>query len=168
MKGTPYIYQGEEIGMTNHVVTDIEEVEDIESRNMYFQQLSAGQSKETLLKAINQKGRDNARTPMQWDTSPQAGFTTGTPWLAVSPNYSKINVTKALHNPQSIFYTYQKLIQLRKEHPIMVWEIISYCLTQRMKYTATFESTKTNNGWSSQISQILLIPLLSQKETQEK
>lgn len=103
MKGTPYIYQGEEIGMTNHVVTDIEEVEDIESRNMYFQQLSAGQSKETLLKAINQKGRDNARTPMQWDTSPQAGFTTGTPWLAVSPNYSKINVTKALHNPQSIF-----------------------------------------------------------------
>ncbi|MDT2572437.1 alpha-glucosidase [Enterococcus raffinosus] len=121
MKGTPYIYQGEEIGMTNHVVTDIEEVEDIESRNMYFEQLSAGQSKETLLNAINQKGRDNARTPMQWDTSPQAGFTTGTPWLAVSPNYSKINVTKALHNPQSIFYTYQKLIQLRKEHPIMVW-----------------------------------------------
>lgn len=69
MKGTPYIYQGEEIGMTNHVVTDITEVEDIESRNMYAERLAAGQSKETLLAAINRKGRDNGRTPMQWDAS---------------------------------------------------------------------------------------------------
>ena len=121
MKGTPYIYQGEEIGMTNHIVTDITEVEDIESRNMYAEQLAAGKSKETLLAAINQKGRDNGRTPMQWDASPNAGFTAGTPWLAVTPNYSKINVMQALRDPHSIFYTYQKLIRLRKEQPIMVW-----------------------------------------------
>jgi len=121
MKGTPYIYQGEEIGMTNHVVTDITEVEDIESRNMYAEQLAAGKSKETLLAAINQKGRDNGRTPMQWDASPNAGFTAGTPWLAVAPNYPKINVMQALRDPDSIFYTYQKLIQLRKEQPIMIW-----------------------------------------------
>lgn len=121
MKGTPYIYQGEEIGMTNHVVADITEVEDIESRNMYAERLAAGRSKETLLAAINRKGRDNGRTPMQWDASPYAGFTTGTPWLAVVPNYPKINVTHALRDPHSIFYTYQQLIQLRKEQPIMVW-----------------------------------------------
>lgn len=144
MKGTPYIYQGEEIGMTNHVVTDITEVEDIESRNMYTEQLAAGQSKETLLAAINQKGRDNGRTPMQWDASPNAGFTTGTPWLAVVPNYLKINVAQALRDPQSIFYTYQKLIQLRKEQPIMVWgeyklltetadEVFSYLRTHEDK-----------------------------------
>lgn len=121
MKGTPYIYQGEELGMTNHVVTDITEIEDIESRNMYKEQLAAGQSKEVLLAAINRKGRDNGRTPMQWDASSQAGFTTGTPWLAVVSNYSEINAAQALHDPQSIFYTYQKLIQLRKTQPIMVW-----------------------------------------------
>lgn len=121
MKGTPYIYQGEEIGMTNHVVEDISEVEDIESRNMYAEQLAAGRSKESLLAAINRKGRDNARTPMQWDSSPHSGFTTGTPWLPLAPNHLEINVAEALRDPHSIFYTYQKLIQLRKMHPIMVW-----------------------------------------------
>jgi glucan 1,6-alpha-glucosidase len=121
MKGTPYIYQGEEIGMTNHLVQDISEVDDIESRNMYEERLAEGYSKEEILKSINTKGRDNARTPMQWDDSANAGFTTGTPWLAVNDNYTAINVAESLSDEDSIFYTYQKLIQLRKDNPIVVW-----------------------------------------------
>ena len=73
------------------------------------------------MESINRKGRDNARTPMQWDDSPNAGFTTGTPWLAVNPNYREINVAQALADENSLFYTYQKLIQLRKDHPLVVW-----------------------------------------------
>lgn len=121
MKGTPYIYQGEEIGMTNRPITTYEEIEDIESRNMYHDRLAKGYTEEEIFLSINTKGRDNARTPMQWDTTKNAGFTTGTPWLAVNKNYPTINVAEALADPQSIFYTYQKLVQLRKEQPLMVW-----------------------------------------------
>ncbi|WP_341783955.1 alpha-glucosidase [Lactococcus formosensis subsp. formosensis] len=121
MKGTPYIYQGEEIGMTNNPVTDIEQIDDIESRNMYFERLEEGYSKEAILHSINAKGRDNARTPMQWSNAKIAGFSTGHPWLAINPNYEKINVDAALEDENSIFYTYQKLIALRKENPIIVW-----------------------------------------------
>lgn len=121
MKGTPYIYQGEEIGMTNYPVKDISEVEDIESINMYHERLEKGYSKEEILKSINAKGRDNARTPMQWDYSENGGFTVGEPWLHVNPNYKEINVQNNLEDPESIFYTYQKLIRLRKENPIVVW-----------------------------------------------
>lgn len=121
LKGTPYIYQGEEIGMTNAPVTDISQVADIESINLYHERLAQGYTKEAILESINRKGRDNARTPMQWDDSPNAGFTTGTPWLAVNPNYREINVAQALADENSLFYTYQKLIQLRKDHPLVVW-----------------------------------------------
>lgn len=121
LKGTPYIYQGEEIGMTNAPVTDISQVADIESINLYHERLAQGYTKEAILESINRKGRDNARTPMQWDDSPNAGFTTGTPWLAVNPNYREINVAQALADENSLFYTYQKLIQLRKNHPLVVW-----------------------------------------------
>ncbi|BAV03445.1 glycoside hydrolase family 13 protein [Lactococcus formosensis] len=121
MKGTPYIYQGEEIGMTNNPVTNIEQIDDIESRNMYFERLEEGYSKEAILHSINAKGRDNARTPMQWSNAKTAGFSTGHPWLAINPNYEKINVDAALEDENSIFYTYQKLIALRKENPIIVW-----------------------------------------------
>jgi glucan 1,6-alpha-glucosidase len=117
MKGTPYIYQGEEIGMTNNPVEDIQQIDDIESRNMYFERLEEGYSKEDILSSINAKGRDNARTPMQWNDTASAGFTTGHPWLAVNSNYKKINVETALQDDSSIFYTYQKLIALRKENP---------------------------------------------------
>lgn len=96
MKGTPYIYQGEEIGMTNYPISDISEVEDIESINMYHERLAAGYSKEEILRSINAKGRDNARTPMQWDNSENAGFTTGTPWLHINPNHQEINVENVL------------------------------------------------------------------------
>jgi glucan 1,6-alpha-glucosidase len=121
MKGTPYIYQGEEIGMTNKPITDISEVDDIESRNMYAERLAKGFTKEEVIRSINTKGRDNARTPMQWDTSANAGFTTGKPWLAVNQNYHEINVEAALAEKNSVFYTYQTLIKLRKENPIVVW-----------------------------------------------
>ena len=121
MKGTPYIYQGEEIGMTNRFISSIDEVDDIESRNMYHERLEQDYSKEEILNAINVKGRDNARTPVQWDSSEHAGFTTGEPWLAVQPNYTSINVEQAVSDKESVFHTYKQLIQLRKDHPAIVW-----------------------------------------------
>ena len=121
MKGTPYIYQGEEIGMTNSPVTDISQVKDIESINLYYERLAQGYDKETIIAAINRKGRDNARTPMQWSADVNGGFTSGTPWLKVNPNYQTINVEQALTDENSIFYTYQKLIALRKAYPLMIW-----------------------------------------------
>ncbi|MCC2752867.1 alpha-glucosidase [Enterococcus gallinarum] len=121
LKGTPYIYQGEEIGMINYPVETIEEVDDIESINMYNVRLSQGYAKEDILDSINAKGRDNARTPMQWNDSKNAGFTSNKPWLHINPNYPEINVEKALEEKDSLFYTYKRLIQLRHEHPIVVW-----------------------------------------------
>lgn len=121
LKGTPYIYQGEEIGMINYPIETIEEVDDIESINMYNVRLSQGYAKEDILDSINAKGRDNARTPMQWNDSKNAGFTSNKPWLHINPNYPEINVEKALEEKDSLFYTYKKLIQLRHEHPIVVW-----------------------------------------------
>lgn len=121
MKGTPYIYQGEEIGMTNCPVSSIDEVEDIESVNMYADRLAKGYAPKDIIKSINAKGRDNARTPIQWNKEVSGGFTTGTPWLHVNPNYEMINVEAALNDQNSIFYTYQKLIQLRKSEPLIIW-----------------------------------------------
>lgn len=121
MKGTPYIYQGEEIGMTNRSIQSIDDVDDIESINMYKERLDEGYSKEELIHAINTKGRDNARTPVQWNATEEAGFTTGKPWLPVQPNYKHINIEAALESDESIFYTYKELITLRKENPIVVW-----------------------------------------------
>lgn len=120
MHGTPYIYNGEEIGMTNCPVKSIDEVEDIESINMYRERIDKGYSKDELIKAINAKGRDNARRPMQWSNGENADFTTGTPWLKLNPNYKTINVKEALEDPNSIFYTYQKLIKLRHENSVVV------------------------------------------------
>ena len=116
MRGTPYIYQGEEIGMTNYPFRTLEELNDIESLNYAKEALEKGGSIEVIMDQIRQVGRDNARTPMQWDTSKNAGFSTADKtWLAVNPNYKDINVASALANPDSIFYTYQKLVELRKK-----------------------------------------------------
>lgn len=120
MRGTPYIYNGEEIGMTNCPVKSIDEVEDIESINMYHERLEQGYKRADLINSINVKGRDNARRPMQWSNEENAGFTSGNPWLKANPNYPKINVKAALADPDSIFYTYQKLIKLRHENPVVV------------------------------------------------
>ena len=121
MKGTPYIYQGEEIGMTNIRLKDISEYNDIESINMYNDRISKGYSKEEIMNSIYAKGRDNGRTPIQWDDSKNAGFTTGKPWLAVNENYKDINVAKALKDKDSIFYHYKKLIEIRKNNETIIY-----------------------------------------------
>ena len=121
MKGTPYIYQGEELGLTNTLVSSIEELDDIESINMYHDRIARGFSVESIMESLNAKGRDNARRPITWTAEANGGFTTGTPWLALNPNYKEINVEAELQNPDSVFHTYRKLIQLRKDHPIVVW-----------------------------------------------
>lgn len=120
MKGTPYIYQGEEIGMINRPISDISQAEDIETINIYQERIEKGYTHDEVMRSINEKGRDNARTPIQWNAEDHGGFTTGTPWLEVNPNYEEINVEANLNQPDSVFYTYQKLIQLRKDNPIMV------------------------------------------------
>ncbi|WP_443598143.1 glycoside hydrolase family 13 protein [Agathobacter sp.] len=119
MQGTPYIYQGEELGMTN-VQYDIEDYKDCEIINMYHERLEKGYSKDEIMKSIYAKGRDNARTPMQWDDSANAGFTTGTPWIKVNDNYDKINAKSQVDDPDSIFSCYRKLVQLRKDYPVFV------------------------------------------------
>lgn len=120
MQGTPYIYQGEEIGMTNVKFTSLDEYRDIETINMYNERKAQGYSHEEIMASIYAKGRDNARTPMQWDDSEHGGFTAGTPWIKINPRYDEINVENALNDPDSIFYFYQKLISLRKELDIIV------------------------------------------------
>ncbi|NGM82759.1 alpha-glucosidase [Paenibacillus sp. 7124] len=121
LQGTPYIYQGEEIGMTNVKFDSISHYKDIEIINMHKEYLEAGHKEEDIMNSIYIKGRDNGRTPMQWSSETQAGFTTGTPWLAVNPNYTEINVENALADPDSIFHYYKRLIELRKEHDIIVY-----------------------------------------------
>lgn len=118
MQGTPYIYQGEELGMTN-VRYDISEYRDIELLNMYKERKEKGYDEADIMQSVYAKGRDNARTPMQWNESPNAGFTTGTPWLKCNPNYTIINAEEALINEDSIFHYYQKLIRLRREETVL-------------------------------------------------
>lgn len=145
MKGTPYIYQGEEIGMTNRPIASIEEADDIETVNFYHDALKRGVSHEDALVSINTKGRDNARTPMQWDQSKNGGFTSGQPWLGLNPNYKEINVEAALKDPESIFYTYQKLIKLRKDHDIVTWG--DYRLLDTVDQVFAFERSYQGEIW---------------------
>lgn len=121
LKGTPYIYQGEEIGMTNVRFDSIDDYQDIESLNLYYERTAAGVPHEQMMEGIYENGRDNARTPMQWNSDVNAGFSTARPWLKVNPNYTGINVQAALNDPDSVFFHYQKLIKLRKELPIMTY-----------------------------------------------
>ena len=122
LQGTPYIYQGEELGMTNYPFAGPDDFRDIESINAYREWCSDGPlSHEVFWPCITFKSRDNARTPMQWDNSAQAGFTAGTPWIAVNPNYKEINAKSETADPDSVFHYYRKLIALRKENPVMVY-----------------------------------------------
>ena len=122
-KGTPYIYQGEEFGMTNTHFDSIDDCRDIEEINAYQQYVVDHKlvDSETMLRCFDTIARDNARTPVQWNDSPNAGFTTGTPWINVNPNYTEINADAALADPNSVFYYYQKLISLRHTTPIIVY-----------------------------------------------
>ena len=116
MQGTPYIYQGEELGMTN-IRLPLEQYQDLELHNLFRERTAQGYDPRDVMESIWARGRDNARTPMQWTSGPNAGFTTGTPWLPVNENYRQINAEAALADPNSIFYYYQKLIALRKRVP---------------------------------------------------
>jgi len=120
LQGTPYIYQGEEFGMTNPYFDDINKYRDVESHNIYKIKEKEGLSNKEILDILMQKSRDNSRTPMQWNNSKNAGFTTGTPWIGIPDNYRKINAEAALNDENSIFYHYKKLINLRKNEELMV------------------------------------------------
>jgi oligo-1,6-glucosidase len=120
MKGTPYVYQGEEIGMTNVAFDSIDDYRDIETLNFYKERTENGVAPETMLAAVHENSRDNGRTPMQWSNTDNAGFSQTQPWLQVNPNYPEINVDAALEDQHSIFYHYQKLIKLRKSLPVIV------------------------------------------------
>ena len=122
MQGTPYVYQGEELGMTNIYFGKLEDYRDIESINYFEEFTESGlMTPEHMMKCLMLRSRDNARTPMQWDDSKQAGFTEGEPWIKVNPNYKKINAAQQLEDPDSVFHYYQKLIRLRKEKDIIVY-----------------------------------------------
>ncbi|MED3647689.1 alpha,alpha-phosphotrehalase [Halalkalibacterium halodurans] len=121
MQGTPYIYQGEEFGMTDPKFDRIDQYRDVETLNYYDILKEQGLSEEEVMEIIKRKSRDNSRTPVQWDDSPHAGFTSGTPWIDVASNYRSINAKKALADKQSIFYHYKKLIELRKTYDIVTY-----------------------------------------------
>ncbi|WP_439846006.1 alpha,alpha-phosphotrehalase [Aeromonas veronii] len=118
LQGTPYIYQGEEIGMTNPGYQRIDDYQDVESRNIFAIKQAEGMSEAEILAILGAKSRDNSRTPMQWSAAPNAGFTSGTPWLKPAANYPEINAEAALADQHSVFWHYRDLIALRKAHPI--------------------------------------------------
>lgn len=119
MQGTPYIYQGEELGMTN-VAYGIAEYRDIETLNLYRERLEKGYAEEDIMRSLHAKSRDNARTPMQWSGEENAGFTEGTPWIKINPNYIEINAALQVEDEDSVFGCYRKLIRFRKEYPVFV------------------------------------------------
>lgn len=146
MKGTPYIYQGEEIGMTNVHFDSIDQYRDIETLNMYREKvIELGEDEEKVMQSIYIKGRDNARTPMQWDANEHAGFTAGEPWIGLNPNYKEINVEQALQDQESIFYYYKKLIELRKKHEMIVYGTYDLILEEHpsiFAYVRTWKDEK--------------------------
>jgi oligo-1,6-glucosidase len=120
LRGTPYVYQGEELGMTNAHYTSVSQYADIESVNWAKEALERGVPEDQVVRSLAVKSRDNARTPMQWDASQHAGFTTGTPWLPVNPNHVEINAEAAIADPDSVFHHYRRLIELRHTLPVVV------------------------------------------------
>ena len=119
LQGTPYIYQGEEFGMTNPHFTSIGQYRDVESLNAYRELIDAGKPEDEVLRILERKSRDNSRTPVQWDDSPNAGFTTGEPWIEVAANYPQVNAAAAMADPDSVFHHYRQLIELRKTDPLV-------------------------------------------------
>ncbi|MCK4260931.1 MAG: alpha-glucosidase [Halanaerobiales bacterium] len=142
LPGTPYIYQGEEIGMTNVNFGNIEDYRDIETLNWYREKKKDGLSEDEIMKALYRMSRDNARTPMQWDNSFHAGFTSGEPWIKVNPNYKEINSAKAIADPDSVFNYYKKLINLRKqeENLVLVYGEYELILEEDEKIYSYFRS----------------------------
>ncbi|API91167.1 MULTISPECIES: glycoside hydrolase family 13 protein [Virgibacillus] len=158
MQGTPFIYQGQEIGMTNVQFDSIEDYNDVSIKNLYAEELENGKSHEEIMKIIWKNGRDNSRTPMQWSNHENAGFTTGTPWLKVNPNYKQINVEDQLADPNSIYHYYRKLVQLRKENDIFVYGRYDLILEDHNQIYA-YTRTQANQ-------QVLIITNLFAEETE--
>ena len=121
LPGMPYVYQGEEIGMTGVRFSSIEDYNDIAMKNKYREEVGKGRDPQEVFESLLPLSRDNSRTPVQWNDGPNAGFTTGEPWIKINPNYPQINVEAALSDPNSVYYYYKKLISLRKENPVMVY-----------------------------------------------
>ncbi|MBR1628350.1 MAG: alpha-glucosidase [Lachnospiraceae bacterium] len=144
MQGTPYIYQGEELGMTN-IKLSLEDYQDIETLGMYKERIEAGYDKDEIMRSIYAKSRDNARTPMQWSDAENAGFSTVTPWMKVNPNYKEINAESQVGDVKSVFHCYQKLIACRKEYPVFLdgeFELLCEEDEAVFAYTRTDESTQ--------------------------
>jgi oligo-1,6-glucosidase len=164
LQGTPYVYEGEEIAMTNVAFPSIDDYRDIETLNKYREAVESGRvPQELAMMIVHQRSRDNARTPVQWDGSPNAGFTSGTPWIKVNPNYPEINVETALADPNSVFRYYQKLIQLRRAHPVMVYgeyDIVLEEHPQIYAFTRTLERERllVILNWSGTAAEFALPP----------
>ena len=144
MRGTPYVYQGEEFGMTNPYFDTIEKYRDVESINYYNILKEQGKAEEEILQILKGKSRDNSRTPVQWNDDDNAGFTKGTPWIPISKEYKRINAEKALEDANSVFYHYQKLIRLRKDHDVISNGKIKFILEEHDKvlsYVRTLDNT---------------------------
>ena len=160
MQGTPYVYQGEELGMTNANFHKLEEYKDIERIQYYTELTDAGlMEPDYMMKCLMLRSRDNARTPMQWDGSEKAGFTDGEPWIKINPNCKEINAASQLDDPDSIFHYYQKLIRLRKEKPVIVYGVFEALYRdhdQIFAYTRTLEGEKllTVCNFSEQVAEM--------------
>jgi len=144
-RGTPYVYQGEELGMTNVPFDSIEAFRDIESLNHYAEAVAAGEDPEAVLASMRPMSRDNARTPMQWDGSEHAGFTTGEPWIPVNPNHTEINAEAAVADPESVYHQYRRLIELRHTEPAVAHGDFTMLLEDDPRvyaYTRSFEGTE--------------------------
>ncbi|EII2712305.1 alpha,alpha-phosphotrehalase [Staphylococcus pseudintermedius] len=158
LQGTPYIYQGEEIGMTDPHFQSIQQYRDVESLNAYREMREAGIDEAEILTILGQKSRDNSRTPMQWDDEAHAGFTTGTPWIEVANNYNTVNVEAAMADPESILYTYKKLIQLRHEHDIVTYgEVVPRYLDHPQLFV--YERRYQGDTW------LIIVNMTSEKVT---
>ncbi|WP_417876919.1 alpha,alpha-phosphotrehalase [Vibrio sp.] len=162
MQGTPYVYQGEEIGMTNPGYTEISQYRDVESTNMYGIMVNRdGVSHQEMMAILAQKSRDNSRTPMQWNGQPHAGFTKGTPWLEVAQNYPQINAESAVADLNSVFYFYKRLIELRKQVPVITDGSYEDLLPEHSRIFAYARQNKTqtllciNNYYGEEVECVL-------------
>ena len=145
MKGTPYTYYGDELGMTNIDMPDIEEYVDVDAIGKYKAALDAGEDMDEFMRVLNYSSRENGRTPMQWDDTENAGFTTGVPWKKVNDNYKEINVQRQDKDPNSILNHFRKMTQIRKEHPVLIYgdyEIVQKEHPSIYAFTRTLDENK--------------------------